>query len=92
MKRFWSALQASHWTVYFSAWILGLVIVGTILGAILFPLGGLLLDAERSSLTLLVRGARFGSFYFLIWAPAIALSASVMRAYRRKNPDAEKTV
>lgn len=90
MKRFWSALQTSHWTIYFSAWILGLVLVGTILGAILFPLGGVLLHAERSPSALLIRGARFGSFYFLIWAPAIALSASVMRAYRRKNPDADK--
>jgi hypothetical protein len=92
MKRFFSALQTSHWAVYFSAWILGLVIVGTIFGAILFPLGGLLLHAERSSSILLIRGARFGSFYFLIWAPAIALAATVMRAYRRKNPDADKTV
>ncbi len=90
MTRLWRALQASHWAVYFSAWILGLVLVGTLLGAILFPLGGLLLHAERSSLALMIRGARFGSFYFLIWAPAIALAASVMRAYRRKYPDAEK--
>jgi hypothetical protein len=90
MTRCWRALQDSHWAVYFAAWILGLVLLGTVLGAIFFPLGGLLLHAERSPATLLIRGARFGSFYFLIWAPAIALAASVMRAYRRKYPDAEK--
>jgi hypothetical protein len=90
MKKLLRAIDTSHWVIYFCAWILGLVILGTVLGAILFPLGGLLLHAERSSTALLIRGARFGSFYFLIWAPAIALAASVMRAYRRKHPDAEK--
>jgi hypothetical protein len=90
MKRFFRAIYASHWAVYFSAWVLGLVIAGGVLGALLFPLGGQLLHAERSPSALLIRGARFGSFYFLIWAPAIALAASVMRAYRRKYPDAEQ--
>jgi hypothetical protein len=56
---------------------------------IAFPLGGLLLDAERTPYQLLIRGARFGSFYFLIWAPAIAITACVMRAYRQKHPAAE---
>lgn len=82
-------LQRSHWSVYATAWILGLSALGAILGMIAFPLGGLIVGAERTSLQLLVRGARFGSFYFLIWAPAIAIAACTMRAYRRRHPDAE---
>jgi len=90
MKKTDHWLERSHWSVYAAAWILGLVVIGTILGTILFPLGGLMLGAKRSSTELFIRGARFGSFYFLIWAPAIAISACVMRAYRKKYPDAEK--
>ncbi|ATC65757.1 hypothetical protein CMV30_18380 [Nibricoccus aquaticus] len=82
-------LHRAHWSVYAAFWILGLVLIGTILGMICFPLGGLIVGAKRTSLELLIRGARFGSFYFLIWAPAVALTACVMRAYRRRHPDAE---
>ena len=74
---------------YFFAWVAGLVVLGAILGAIFFPLGGWLLDAERTSYALFLRGLRFGSFYFLIWAPAIAITMTVMRAYRRQHPNAE---
>jgi hypothetical protein len=84
-----SWLQRSHWSIYAAAWIIGLVLIGTILGMIFFPLGGIIVGAKRTSTELLIRGARFGSFYFLIWAPAIALTASVMRAYRRNHPGAE---
>jgi hypothetical protein len=83
-------LRRAHWSVYAAAWILGLVVIGTFLGMLFFPLGGLVVGAKRSSAELLVRGARFGSFWFLIWAPAIAIAACAMRAYRRKYPDAEK--
>jgi hypothetical protein len=83
-------LQRSHWSLYAATWIIGIVLLGTVLGMICFPLGGLIVGAQRTSLELFVRGARFGSFWFLIWAPAIALTACVMRAYRRKYPDAEK--
>lgn len=83
-------LQRAHWSVYAAAWIIGLVTIGAVLGMIFFPLGGLVVGARRTSLELLVRGARFGSFYFLIWAPAIAIAACVMRAYRRKHPHAER--
>ena len=89
MKKIARWLHQSHWSVYAAAWIGGLSAVGAILGMICFPLGGLIVGAERTSLQLLVRGARFGSFYFLIWAPAIAIAACTMRAYRRRHPNAE---
>ncbi|MGC4071523.1 MAG: hypothetical protein QM760_03255 [Nibricoccus sp.] len=82
-------LARSHWSVYAAAWILGLVVIGAILGMICFPIGGLVVGAKRTPLELLMRGAKFGSFWFLIWAPAVAITACVMRAYRRKHPDAE---
>jgi hypothetical protein len=90
MKALMNWIQRSHWSLYFVVWVAGLVLLGSVLGAILFPLGGLLLNAERSSAALMARGAHFGSFYFLIWAPGVALCAAVMRAYRRRHPDAEK--
>ncbi len=89
MKKIVRWLHQSHWSIYAIVWIAGLSALGGILGMILFPLGGLIVGAERTSLQLLARGARFGSFYFLIWAPAIAIVACTMRAYRRRHPDAE---
>lgn len=89
MKKSDRWLHRSHWSVYAMAWILGIVVIGTVLGMIFFPLGGLVLGAKRTSMELLVRGARFGSFWFLIWAPAVAICACVMRAYREKHPGAE---
>jgi hypothetical protein len=89
MKKTDHWLRRSHWSVYAAVWIIGLIAIGTVLGMICFPLGGLLVGAKRTSLELLVRGARFGSFWFLIWAPAVAITACVMRAYRQKYPDAE---
>lgn len=79
-----------HWSLYAAIWIGGLIAMGTVLGMILFPLGGLVVGAERTPLELLVRGAKFGSFWFLLWAPAIAITATVMRAYRQKHPHAEQ--
>jgi NADH:ubiquinone oxidoreductase subunit H len=89
-RGFFTRLSAAHWTLYFLAWVVGLVVLGATLFALLFPVGGWLLGSERTSLALLRRGAGFGGFYFLIWAPAIALCACVMRAYRRRHPNAEK--
>ena len=90
MRKMYHWLQHTHWSLYAAAWIFGISILGGVLGLVLFPLGGLIVGAERSTTQLLIRGARFGSFWFFIWAPAIAITACVMRAYRRKHPDAEK--
>lgn len=77
--------SSPHYALYFCYWIAGLVTLGTILGIIGFIIGGWLLDSEKSLTQLIKGGARFGSFYFLIWAPAIALCATVMREYRRRQ-------
>lgn len=79
-------LEEVRWPVYFLAWVLGLTALGAAAGALLFPLGGLLFNADATLLQLARRGMRFLGFIFFIWAPAIGITACVMRAWRKKHP------
>lgn len=74
---------AAYWTGWFLAWVFGLIVTGAILGAITFPIGGLFIKTDRTAGELVVRGARFLSFIFMIWAPAVALVMCTMKAWKR---------
>ncbi len=57
------------------------------LGVLGFLVGGFVLQSEKTLVELVRGGARFGSFYFLIWAPGVSLCTTVMREYQlRQNP------
>ncbi len=73
----------AYWTGWFLAWVLGIIATGAIVGAITFPIGGLFIDTGRTAGELVVIGARFLSFIFMIWAPAVALVMCVMKAWKR---------
>jgi hypothetical protein len=60
--------------------VLGLCALGALLGAILFPLVGPLGGAVKTRDELIVLGARTGGFFFMVWAPGIALVRMFMRA------------
>ncbi|MFH1496538.1 MAG: hypothetical protein ABII82_01815 [Verrucomicrobiota bacterium] len=81
-----------HWAVYAPALIVGITALGAVVGAVVFPLWGLLFGLERGAGELAMTGARTLGFYFLIWAPGIALVLCVKRAYEaqasreRQNP------
>ncbi len=83
MKRL---LRETHWSVYFTVWVAGFTALGAAAGALLFPLGGLLFNADATTLQLARRGMQFAGFIFFIWAPAIGITACVMRAWRKKHP------
>ncbi len=76
---------ACHWSLYFLAWVCSIIALGAVLGVITFPLGGWIISSEKTPLELLSKGARMMSFYFAIWAPAIALVATLAREYRRRR-------
>lgn len=78
-------LRDAHWSVYFAAWVLGIVASGAVLGALVFLLAGPAWDATSTPLARALEGARRVGFIFFIWAPGIGLAASVMRSYRRKH-------
>jgi len=63
--------------------ILGLCALGALLGAIAFPLAGGLGGSEKTRDELLVVGARTGGFYFMVWAPGVALVREFVRAGKK---------
>ncbi len=71
-----------HWSLYFSIWVAGIILLGAVIGALVFPVGGMILESPKTLAQLAWKGVRFMSFYFMIWAPGIALVATVARAYR----------
>ncbi|WP_404422758.1 dihydrofolate reductase family protein [Nibricoccus sp. IMCC34717] len=72
--------------LHFTAWVAGLIGAGAVLGTILFPTFGPLFGSVKSTAALALAGAKFGSFYCLIWAPGIAIVATVMRAHKKAGP------
>jgi hypothetical protein len=70
--------------VYFLLWVGGVWAVGAALGSIAFPLAGWLFQDDPNYSALAREGARRVGFIFFIWAPAIGIAASVMRAHRRR--------
>jgi hypothetical protein len=65
--------------------VLALCALGAALGATLFPIVGKLGGTHKPVLELVVRGARTGGFFFLVWAPGLALVREFMRAAREKQ-------
>ncbi|MDX2187380.1 MAG: dihydrofolate reductase family protein [Opitutaceae bacterium] len=80
--------RVSFWShvACFLAWVFGLIAIGGLAGAILFPLFGPFFGAELPGPKLMLAGLKFGSFYFMIWAPGVAIVATVMRAYKKAGP------
>jgi hypothetical protein len=77
-----------HWSLYFLFWTAVIGAAGAGLGAVLFPLAGSLFQTGHTAAQLATMGARIGGFYFLIWAPGTAVVLCVIRAYRRRHPEA----
>lgn len=74
-----------HWAWYALGLITGITALGAAIGAVVFPLWGLVFGLERGAGELAVAGMRTLGFYFLIWAPGIALVLCVKRAYEARR-------
>ncbi len=72
--RRWAALVGGF---FFT--VLGLCALGALFGAIVFPIAGALAGAHKTRDELIVLGARTGGFFFLVWAPGLALVRMFMR-------------
>lgn len=75
-----------HWSLYFLSWTGGVIAAGTVLGAVLFPLIGKLIGAQFTVGELALTGAKTLGFYFMLWAPGLALVLTVKRAYEQPRP------
>lgn len=82
-------LQQSHWSVFFTFWLLAIISGSALIGAISFPLLGPVFGSTLPPLTHAMAGARHLGFIALIWAPGIALVLCVRRAYQKNRPGEE---
>jgi hypothetical protein len=64
--------------------VLGICALGSLLGAVAFPLVGGLGGTMKTREELIVAGARTGGFFFMVWAPGIALVREFFRAGRKR--------
>jgi O-antigen ligase len=83
-------LRELHWSLIFLVWTGGIIGLGAVLGALLFPLAGLIFQTDKSGVPLAVFGARTLGFYFMVWAPGIALVLTVKNEYERRQPKSVK--
>jgi hypothetical protein len=60
--------------------VVKIIALGALLGAITFPAVGALGGAHKSTAELSLFGAKTLGFYFMVWAPGIALVREFMRA------------
>ena len=78
-----------RWTGLFLFFTIEVTVIGALAGALLVPIAGKIVGAERGWAELSLLGMRNTGFWFFIWAPAIAIVRCVMRAYREQHPDAD---
>ena len=78
-------LRRLHWALHFLVWTAGTIAVGAALGTVIFPLVGWLAGLEHTPGNLALTGARTLGFYFMIWAPGLALVLTVKNEYERRS-------
>jgi hypothetical protein len=71
--------------------VLELCALGALLGAVTFPVAGRLGGAHKTTAELVLFGAKTLGFYFMVWAPGLALVREFMRA-AKQNTEAKQRV
>ncbi len=83
-KRF---TEARCWRIRFAGFylsVLGICALGALLGAVVFPIAGGLGASAKTRDELVVAGAKLGGFFFLVWAPGVALVREFVRAGKKR--------
>lgn len=68
----------------FSLTVLGVCALGALLGAVVFPIAGGLGGSMKTRDELILVGARTGGFFFMVWAPGVALVREFVRAGKKR--------
>jgi hypothetical protein len=64
--------------------VLGICALGALLGAVAFPVVGGLGGSMKTHDELIVAGAKTGGFFFMVWAPGVALVREFVRAGKKR--------
>jgi hypothetical protein len=70
---------------YVLGWTVAISAGGAVVGAILFPLVGLLIGKDMTVSAMILSGARQIGFLTFIWAFGIAVVMAFQRAYKRRH-------
>jgi len=70
--------------------VLLIVSAGALIGAILFPLAGVLLGMDYTLAEMALNGIKDGGFYGLIWAPGAAFIWGVVEAHHNTSQNGRK--
>ena len=74
--------RVEHWLVIWALFTFGFVLIGGVLGAVVFLLIGALTHPELELTYRLSKGFLNGAFYFGIWAGGLGIVLCVIRAHR----------
>ena len=77
--------RAVLWFLRWLGLMLGAILTGGLLGSLLFPLVGTLLQMDYTLLEMARHGFLDGAFYLTIWAPGGSFIACVMWSQRRSR-------
>jgi hypothetical protein len=77
------ALSGYRWIATWHLMVAGIVAMGGLVGALLFPLIGSFARMDYTVVAMLRRGLLDGAFYALIWAPGISFVWCAVRARRQ---------
>jgi len=78
-------LSRLHWSLYFLVIVVVIAAAGAVFGAVAFMLFGLVTGADFPLARLALKGAKTLGFYFMLWAPGIAIVLCVKRAYEHRR-------
>ncbi len=79
------SITIPRWPLYFLKWTVGITLTGAVLGALIFPLVGLLWNLDYTPLQLAWNGVKILGFFFGIWAPGTALVLTVKKVYEARK-------
>ena len=80
--------SGAYWMSLFLGYMLSIILVGTIVGAILYPLVGSLLRFNHSLIFMTQKGMAELSLFALVWAPGGAIVFCFIKAHRKKRSEA----
>lgn len=77
--------QILFYAGFIAAWTIAITGAGALLGGIIFPLVGLIVDRDTTLAAMALSGARNLGFFAFVWAPGTAIVLAFRHAFRRRK-------
>lgn len=77
--------QILFYAGYITGWTVAITAAGALLGAIIFPLVGVIFGRDATPATMALSGARNLGFLAFVWAPGTAIVLAFRHGFRRRK-------